>query len=350
MRVELILLSEDQRDPHLHTAPMVWEEAMPATSMIRKFFSVTPVPRVALHSLSGVGVVLYHEIGSATEFTDGLGVFTAADVFEQHMETLSKNYNFVSISDIIAGTLPDRPLLLTFDDAYKSVLDVASPITERFGVRPLFFISTGPVFEGGIILDNLLTFAQKNAPEKVQAIFGTPSGMTASTILSSILPSKSAGERRELRDRLATSLGASPQEWGRRSGLYLSQDDLLELRRRGFDLGTHTSSHVHLRGILPSEHGEELCGPSSLIETLTGERPISFSLPFGSQHDLKCSAMESLRRAGIQKTFLVEGLRNARVSGEVMCRNSVGELDASELLSEIEVISRLRRRNIRELP
>lgn len=344
-----LLVDEDQE---LHSLPFhgMERQVMQATGILRKILSWTPIPRVALHSLSGVGVVLYHDIGNPNEFTDGMGVVTAADVFERHMEILSKHYNFVSISDIVAGNLPDRPLLVTFDDAYKSVLDTASPITQRFGAKPLFFISTAPVFDGRIILDNLLTFAQNNAPEELRAIFGTPLGTTAATILSSVLPSRSAGERREFRDRLAASLGATPQEWGRRSGLYLDQDDLLELRGRGFDLGTHTSSHIHLRGLLPSEHDEELRGPSLLIEKLTGEKPVSFSLPFGSRGDLMSLAMESLRSVGIRKTFLVEGMRNARESGEVMCRNSVGKMDAGQLLAEIEVVSRLKRRTIQELP
>ena len=323
---------------------------MNSTQMLRRMISRTPLPKIAIRSTSGVRVVLYHDIGEPNDFTFGIGVSTSAALFEAHLDLLSNHYEFVSIKDVIEGTLPDRPLLITFDDAYKSVLDTASPITQRLGIKPLFFVSTGPVFGGEVVLDNLISFAQKNAPEELHSIFGTPLGTSAAAIISSILPKKTALERRRYRDRLASALGATPEEWGCRSGLYLDQGDLLELKERGFDLGTHTSTHVHLRGLLPSEYEEELITPSLLIEGLTGERPGSFSLPFGSRNDLKRQAMDALRSAGIRRSFLVEGMSNPAGPCNVMCRNSVGRMDERDLLAEIEVISRLKTRSIRELP
>lgn len=59
-----------------------------------------------------VTTVVYHHIA---EHEDPLKYFV-------------RHFDIVSGSDVVSGTLPRKPLLITFDDAYRSVLDTASTI------------------------------------------------------------------------------------------------------------------------------------------------------------------------------------------------------------------------------
>ncbi len=45
------------------------------------------------------------------------------------------------------GSLSDRPVLVTFDDGYRSVFTLAKPILERYRVPAVLFVTTRPAIE-----------------------------------------------------------------------------------------------------------------------------------------------------------------------------------------------------------
>ena len=65
---------------------------------------------------------------------------TSADRFRAHLTTLrDAGYTAVTFADLLAyadgkGELPEKPVLLTADDGYRSVLEVALPILREFGM------------------------------------------------------------------------------------------------------------------------------------------------------------------------------------------------------------------------
>src|SRR5262245_5985248 len=76
-----------------------------------------------------ISIVLYHHIADDKHLlTKQLGVTTRPDTFERHIRYFAQNFDFVSGYELITGALPRKPILVTFDDAYRSVLDVAGPI------------------------------------------------------------------------------------------------------------------------------------------------------------------------------------------------------------------------------
>ena len=88
-----------------------------------------------------ITVVLYHHIAKEeVGLTRQLSIAIAPDAFEKHIKYFSKNFDFVSGTDLIDGNLPRKPILITFDDAYRSVLDVGHLSLEAF-VRRRFFSS-----------------------------------------------------------------------------------------------------------------------------------------------------------------------------------------------------------------
>ena len=239
--------------------------------MLRKVVSRTPIPSVVKRTQSGLRIVLYHHIGEDCSYTRQIGVSTTPEMFEAHVRRLVKEYDLVTLEDVRSGVLPRRPLLVTFDDAYRSVLDVAAPIMADHGIQPVFFVSTGPIFDGEALLDNLLSFAETESPEVLADVLGVPQGTSSNHVLRGIVPDWSSQRRQALRDRLATALGASAREWGTRSGLYLTPEDLKVLVDRfNFTLGCHTRTHVHVRGLEASEFEDELTKPMHQLEELTG--------------------------------------------------------------------------------
>jgi len=71
--------------------------------------------------------------------------------FRRQMEMLARYGTPIGIDDLIraigGAPLPRNPVMVTFDDGYRSCHDVALPILRAVGVRATFFIATSFVTE-----------------------------------------------------------------------------------------------------------------------------------------------------------------------------------------------------------
>lgn len=97
-----------------------------------------------------VPILTYHYIGNnpnpADKARDSLSV--VPDLFENQMKYLSENgYNSISLDTLYAalkgGGLPNKPVILTFDDGYIDFYYNAYPILRRFNLKATSFIPTG---------------------------------------------------------------------------------------------------------------------------------------------------------------------------------------------------------------
>ena len=104
----------------------------------------------------GVPVLLYHEIaidGKAPGET-----VISRDRFAEQMQYLADHgYHPISVRELVGfmrdGTrLPPRPVVLTFDDGWRSVLQ-ALPVLDRYGFKASFWIIPGAKGIGGDYLD-----------------------------------------------------------------------------------------------------------------------------------------------------------------------------------------------------
>jgi peptidoglycan/xylan/chitin deacetylase (PgdA/CDA1 family) len=110
-------------------------------------------PPPALTVTQSVPILMYHYVDEsppdAGKYSAGLTVSTAT--FEAQMDYLAENgYNPVTVAQVYAalsgeGTLPGKPVAITFDDGGKDNYSVAYPILQRHGFRATFFVITGYV-------------------------------------------------------------------------------------------------------------------------------------------------------------------------------------------------------------
>lgn len=93
-------------------------------------------------------------------------------LFEEQIEFLKKNFNIVTMEQVIECwnspnvSLPEKALLLTFDDGYIDNFVGALPILKKYGVQGSFFIP-GKTFHENVLLDvNKIHFTLASANEK----------------------------------------------------------------------------------------------------------------------------------------------------------------------------------------
>lgn len=97
-----------------------------------------------------VVMLLYHHVAEDTPPSTS----TAPERFREHLDALAEGgYTVVPVADAVAAlagrkALPERSVVITFDDAYESVLTTAAPELSRRGWPFSLFVSTDPVDQG----------------------------------------------------------------------------------------------------------------------------------------------------------------------------------------------------------
>jgi peptidoglycan/xylan/chitin deacetylase (PgdA/CDA1 family) len=104
-------------------------------------------------SLPTVPVLMYHEIAEPPESLSRLAVSPGA--WAAQLACLhDEGYRTVTAAQLAAalagrGQLPDRAVVLTFDDGYADFHGRAMPVLERYGFTATVFVTTGWVADEG---------------------------------------------------------------------------------------------------------------------------------------------------------------------------------------------------------
>src|SRR5437764_15223452 len=119
----------------------------------------------------GCVVLLYHRIGQAGDLFPNLDV---AD-FRAQIECLVRNCDVIRPEDLRERASCDvgsgrAPVLITFDDGYRSYYDLAYPILHEHRIRAVNFLCTRYVDEPTLIgwWDKLLLAVQKTTRARVE--------------------------------------------------------------------------------------------------------------------------------------------------------------------------------------
>ena len=120
-------------------------------SISKKIFynAVAALPISLLKRASGIKTLFpYHHTVSdhPLEHIRHLYSYKNSAQFEKDLDYLLRNFNPVSVGDLVEATQNGRQLkkggfLLTFDDGFREVADIIAPMLKRKGVPAIFFIN-----------------------------------------------------------------------------------------------------------------------------------------------------------------------------------------------------------------
>lgn len=186
-------------------------------------------------------VLMYHALGDRTAAHDPHNMFVTLKSFTTQLEILSQRRRVISMDDYLAGRGTAKDVLLTFDDAYVSTLELAAPELERLDMPATVFVAT--------------------------AVLGGQSNWNP----------------------------GHPED-------VLDVDGLRVLLERGWTVGAHSKTHTDLRGLPATVLEDEIAGCREELTELLGVRPRTFAYPYGL-HD--AASREAVQRAGFDMGFAV---------------------------------------------
>ncbi|MCL2151546.1 MAG: polysaccharide deacetylase family protein [Oscillospiraceae bacterium] len=249
-----------------------------------------------------VPVLMYHHFSD-----DGpTGTTIAADIFESHIEALSKaGYTTITFDELCSFVynetpLPQRPVVITIDDGYTSVYEIAYPLLKKYGMKATVFI------------------------------IGVMHGETL------------------YKD---TQYPIDPPHFGDAEGIEMDASGVISIQSHSFDMhqlepyetGPYRSGVLQRQDESREEYIEALRSDfersAAQIENMTGTRPLVYSYPFGRYSKL---SEETLRDCGVKATLtIVKGFNVVKAgSPESLFRlkryNVYGDMTADKLLSMIK--------------
>jgi peptidoglycan/xylan/chitin deacetylase (PgdA/CDA1 family) len=265
---------------------------------------------------SRLRVALFHHItNEPSPFYDDLQVSISPAEFERQIRYFQKNYDIVSLGDVLGGQLPRRPLLLTFDDAYRSVAEVAAPLLSRLRLPALYLISAGHVDGKVLMNDHVLCYLSHTVGlNKLEtAITGArPRCASVRELIDKVVSSLNYGSQVGLSAELVRRYEVPAQALSSLRRLYLTRAQVHQLPSQGIEVGNHTYSHVFCRHLdLASEELEILQAKHSL-EGWTDKKIRAFSIPYGHSTDLTAHSSQILTQSGHEIIFTANSRRNPR--------------------------------------
>lgn len=299
--------------------------------------------------------LLFHDVSDeVSEFTEGLGVTLGVSQFEAIIEFVCRYYTPISLEAYLEGrrngNLPRRPALITFDDAYASVAQNAAPILRKHNVPAVFFLTASLIGNEELGLDNLMCYVANicgiAALRSVAHQFDSHKQGefdSLEQVFDDVLPTLPQGQVGEFRAALASAAGISSADLARQAKLYVSPEQLRTLAASGFEIASHTFSHVFCRSLTDKEFQREIALNKARLEAVSGSRVRAFSVPYGSPADLTRELASNLRDTGHEVVFLARDRSNPR-QGDLYQVNRVSMHAGSEkdFFGEIEILPRLR--------
>lgn len=195
-------------------------------------------------------VLCYHAVSESWPVDQAVA---PAALREQVELLLTAGYRPMTLADSLASG-EGRALAVTFDDAYRSVLDVALPVLQELGVVATVFVVTD--------------FADSGRPLVWEGI-----------------------------DRWAGGPHAAELEG-------LTWSDLDVVRRAGWEVGSHTRTHLRLTSLGDQALADELRASKRSCEEALGAPCVSLAYPYG---DVNRHVVQAVGDAGYRYAVTLPG-------------------------------------------
>ena len=213
---------------------------------------------LGLSPFSGIPVILYHRIGTDEDCKRPGVSCTSIHHFSAHINFLCKaGYYFASLDEIVRyvkkeSSLPQRTIVLTFDDGFRDNYEYAFPILKKTGTKATLFVNTdfvGKELTGGEAFGAVI-------PERKNAVYH-----------------------------------------------FLSWNEIEEMNAYGIDFEPHTHTHVNLIAFDRHEVEQEIILAKTIIEERLGKKANHFSYPYGRYND---KVVEIVRGLGFHSAWAVK--------------------------------------------
>ncbi len=241
-----------------------------------------------------------------------------ADLFESQVMWLTTFCEFVSLDDILRLKKHKKngwKVAITFDDGYRSVVELGLPIFEKHKIPITWFIATKFVEEpSSLPWWDLIGYILEYYTHKLKVeVFGKTytfnlmdhaQRFAFQSTFDNLLRNSSLQKREIIQ---TTLLDAITQKQKIPNNGMVRKDDLKEISKRPlFTFGGHTHSHVTMAKCTEEELESELNKNKQKLKEWTSQEIKYFSYPYGKPKYVGKSGFKAVQKAGYHGAFTTE--------------------------------------------
>jgi peptidoglycan/xylan/chitin deacetylase (PgdA/CDA1 family) len=250
---------------------------------------LAPVP-------STVSILTYHHVAAqAAGYPYDPGVADATpQQFRRQMEWLARQGTPIGMDELVraldGAPLPKNPVMVTFDDGYRSCHDVALPILRAVGIRATFFIATHYINERKLYWWERIALVLAHARVATAALsYPRPLEISArdpraQAMLCDVIKNTPELELERFLGELAIAFAVdwdAATEASHADELIMSWDHVRAIARAGMDVESHTRRHRVLQTLDDHALRDELAGSRSDLEAQLGRPVRAIAYPVG---------------------------------------------------------------------
>jgi peptidoglycan/xylan/chitin deacetylase (PgdA/CDA1 family) len=287
-----------------------------------------------------LSILTYHHVcdpGADYRFDPETADVTPAQ-FRRHMELVKRHFSVIDIDEMLGALdgkkLPPNPCLITFDDGYRSNLDVALPILSELGLKAVFFIATSFVSERRLYWwDRVAYIVASSTRASMQLTYPRAATIdlrdqaAARAALVKVIKDEAGLDLERYLLEAATAAGVT---WSRdlerklADELIMTWDEVRRMRDAGMDIESHSRHHRVLQTLDAAGLHDDLAGAREDLAREMGQPSRVIAYPVGRTIAPFPKVREAVAAAGYQC-----GLTNA--SGVVPLWKKLDRLDVGRL-------------------
>lgn len=267
---------------------------------------------------------MYHYVEPQSDARKGIHP-CEPDEFERQVAFLARSYTIGTPQEVYEaahGHSSERKAAFTFDDGLLDNYEIAAPILERFGMRGTFF-PFGIALEGGIpftqethvLLSSATAWDIAERINEMQASLEIPKLLlnqpldptrrfddVATRNVKEYMLRLASAPREKLMQALFERFGVDRKRW--HAELFMTREQLRELRARGHSIGNHSFGHEAYDRT--PEWLADIERAQTVLESAVGERPDLFAYPHGCVPADLAESENALHKSGIRYALTTE--------------------------------------------
>ncbi len=271
-------------------------------------------------------VLNYHGVQDGEFRTDRhlyINTVSSAE-FEAHLQLVTRHFQPVRASDVeswVSGErdLPERAILLTFDDGFRNNLTHAAPLLKRHGVPAILFLATAYIGGTRILWPQELYELGLRWPRERVPLASGEFNLTGDRRARA--KELVAFAKTQPADAIEPWLNALREEAPLPSDLhtnpvyeFLTWDEVRQLPAYGFEIGSHTHNHPIMARCSGERMTRELEVSKNEIESRLGIRCGSFCYPNGGPSDWSEETGHAVQAAGYRAAYTLLDRMQERAS------------------------------------
>ena len=200
--------------------------------------------------------------------------------FTKDIDFLSRNFEPVDINRVYScikqEKFPEKNVFhLSFDDGLRGVYEIIFPLLYQRGIPATIFVNTGFIDNKDLFYRHkaALLIDKMNKKEPSPAVKSEIKKIFATTYL-----------QRDRLDKTAALLEVDFQEYLKKNRPYLTADELSEMKKKEFTIGSHSIDHPNYAEIDELEQIRQTVESCKYVKETFQEPNSHFSFPFSEEN------------------------------------------------------------------